>query len=318
MANSNLLSVQGVNEHISRLISSVAMDQEYIADKVLPVVPTRSANVTYRKFGNDHLLATTGQDDLRSPGALPNMVDTKYATDEAVLDEHMLGASVDIQELAAADAAGPGGGDAYTQAKLKTAKNRVLIAKEAAAASLLFTAGNYGSLTASNIDFAATGIRKTIHEAQRSVLLATGFLPEDMVLGYTSFVELMNNTDLLGIYQYLGRDREVELADVERFLGVRIKVGKATTQTAAAAGASGTGSFIWTADSAALIYAPSTATQYDASFGWLFQGEYGFGGREFASVIDENKLFTTYGYGQHYKFKQSGLSAGYLWTNTDQ
>jgi len=316
MANTNLLSIQGVNEHISQLVTSVAMGQNFIADKVLPVVPTRSANITYRKLGNDHILDYGKIDDLRSPGAMPNMVDTRWSTGDAVLDEHMLGASVDIQELAAGEAAGPGGADDVRIAKLSTAREGVLIAKEKAAAALVFDADNYSGRTVSNIDWGATGLRKVVMDGMNTVMKLAGFRPNRLILGPDVAVEVMNNADLLSAFQNGGLSGAAGLNDVARFLGVdEILVGTAVTQADAAAGAAGSASYIWTGDSAALIYAPPGVSKFTPAFGFQFQGEYAFGGREFAKIIEKNELIEKWGYGQHYKFVGTFIQAGYLWTD---
>ena len=106
MSNSNFAALAGVNQHISELVASVGLDQPYIADLVLPTVPCTAPDVTYRKMGNDHLAALTGLDTLRSPGTMPNSVDLRFSTASVTLDAHMLGANLDVDELAAAAANG--------------------------------------------------------------------------------------------------------------------------------------------------------------------------------------------------------------------
>lgn len=316
MANTDLLGMQGVNEHVSNLVASVAPDQNYIADLVLPIITTRSANVTYRKFGNDHLAAVTAEDDLRAPGAMPNMIDTNWSTADVVLDEHMLGAAVDIQELAAGEASGPGGADDVRMAKLITAKSGVLLAKEAAAAALIFDAGNYSGRTVSNIDWGATGLRQIVMNAANTVMKLGGLKPNTLIMGADVAVEVMNNADLLSAFQNGGLGEAADLNAVARFLGVeRVLVGNAVTQTKAAAGDAGTASYVWTSDSVAYIYAPNGASKFTPSFGFQFRGQYGFGGTEFAKVIEKNELIEKWGYGQHYKYVGTFVKSGYLWTD---
>lgn len=315
MSNSYFASLQGVNQHVSQLVSSVGIDQAYIADMVLPVVPVNAPEFTYRTMANDALASVSGVDTLRASGAMPNRVDVRFSTASGILGEHMLSADVDIQELAAAGANG-NDPNMIVRAKLSAAKSGVLIGKEAAVAAVVFGSGNYGSNTSSDVDFGATGLRKILHAKMSAVVKLTGRRPNVLVLGDTSETELINNADFLDVFKYTGGSPSLEA--IAAYMGLeKILVGRACTQAAAAAGAAGTGTYIWTHDSAALIYAPSGVTEFDPSFGWLFQGQYAFG-REFAKTIAKNELIETWGYGQHYLPKASGMTAGWLFTNTDQ
>jgi hypothetical protein len=320
MSDTLLDNLQATNPLLSDLIVGVGGDQNFIADQVLPIVAVPSENVTYRKGGNEHLVAEGAINSLRPVGAMPRTTTVNFSTGTVVLDEYMEAADLDYRETQAAQAH-PGNALNIKMAKLAAAKSKVLLDKEQAVADVVFNASNYTSRTSSAIDFAATGIRRVILEAKDAVRKLAGYAPNTLVLGPTAEIELRSNADLLSAMGNVGDARQPDLSDIARFLGLSaVLVGSAVKQTAASAGDAGTGSYVWTADSAALIYANrGAASPWNPSFGYLFQMLYPqTNSQELVLEWSNNPIITNMAYGQRFKPVATFVKAGYLWTNVDQ
>jgi hypothetical protein len=246
---------------------------------------------------------------------MPNEVDLSFSTGTVTLSEYMLGCNVDYRER---QAAGFGANPIdILRAKIAVAKSKILLGKEQHVADLVFTAGNYGSNTSSSVDFGATGIRETIFDTKETIRKASGYDPNTFVLGVTALKELLSNADVKDMIKY-SQGGVTKLQLLAEMFGVeRILVGSAIKQTSAAAGAAGTGSYVWTADSAALLYVQgasngSAPSQFNPSFGFLFQMG------EMVVDLEKNALIEKHAYGQRYAAAVAFASAGYLFTNVDQ
>lgn len=307
------------SEQLMDLIVGVGGTQNYIADVVLPAITTTAETVKYRKGGNEHLVKEGSINALRPVGALPRETDVSFDTGTATLYEYAMRVGLDYREEDAARA-NPQSLLDIKMAKLAAAKNKVLIDKEQAAADLVFGSGNYTSRTSSAVDFGATGIRKTVLEAKDTVRKLAGFAPNTLVLGATAEIELRSNPDLQKIFDNAGNVSLPDVSDLARYFGVeRVLVATATTQTAASAGDAGTGSYIWTADSAALIYSNNNApSPWSPSFGYRFQMNYDGAGTELVAEWKNDPFITHLAYAQRFAYVGTFVKAGYLWTNVDQ
>jgi hypothetical protein len=313
MSDTVLDKLAGVDPLLSNLIVGVGGDQNYIGEQALPVITTRAETVTYRKGSNAGLVQEGDTNTLRAPGHLPKEVDLSFDTAEVTLAEYMLMANLDYRDTQASQA-NPESVIDIKMAKLAAAKSKILLGKEQHIADLLFTSGNYTN-SASNVDFggAAGTLRPIIFAAKETVRKTSGYDPNTLILGTTSLIELLENADIKDMIKYSsGGVTYLEL--LAQFFGIeRVLVGSAVKQTAAAAGAAGTGSYVWTADAAAMIYANrNAASPWNPSFGYLFQMP------EFVAEWSNNPLITNMAYGQRYKGAVTFAGAGYFWSNTDQ
>lgn len=315
MSNTTLDNLIGVNPLLSNVMVGVCSDQNLIAEQALTVIPATAETMTYRKASNAASVIEGDTETLRGLGAMPNEVDLSLSTGTVTLSEYMLGANVDYREEEAARVSGANPLD-IAVAKLAVAKSKILLGKEQHVADIVFGSSNY-THTANDVDFGATGIRETMYDAAETVRKSCGLNPNTLVLGVTSLRELLNNADVKDMIKYSqGGVTRIQL--LAEFFGVdRILVGSATKQTAAAAGSAGTGSYIWTADSAALICtnhpsAGSIPSQFNPSFGFLFQMP------EKVVDIEKNSLITRRAYGQRYAGVVAFGVAGYYFSNTDQ
>jgi hypothetical protein len=311
MADTGLSNLQGLNPLLSNMIVCVGGDQNFIAEEVLPVIQTEAEVVTYRKGANEHLVSEADTETLRGVGMMPREIDVTFSTGTVTLLERMLGANLDYRETQAANA-NPSAAIDIKLAKLSAVKSKILLSKESHVATALFTAANYTN-TVNTVDFAATGLRATVLAAKETVRKSSGYEPNTLVLGVQSEIELLSNPDILDMIKYsAGGVTTREL--FARFFGVdRVIVGSAVKQTAAAAGAAGTGSYVWTADCAALLYVNRNApSAYNPSFSYLFQQP------EKVFEWNNNPIVTNMAYGQAFVAPVMFSTAGYLWENTDQ
>lgn len=310
MSDTLLDKLAGVNPLLSNLIVGVAPDQNYIAEQALSTITADAETVTYRKASNTGTVAEGATQTLRAPGQLPNTIDVSFDTGTATLAEYMLGANFDYRDEQASRA-NPQSAINLKLAKLSAAKSKILLDKEQHVADIVFGAANYGSNTSAAVDFGTTGLRAKVLEAKEIVRRGAGKDPNTMILGATTLIETLGNAEVQDMIKYSsgGVTSEELLA---RYFGVeRVLVGTAVKQTAAAAGSAGTGSYVWTADAAALLFLDRSTSPYNPSFGYLFQMP------EFVAEWSNNPLITNMAYGQRYAGVLAFARAGYLWTNAD-
>ena len=310
MSDTVIDKLAGINPLLSNMIVGVGGDQNYIHEQALPVIETPALTVTYRKGGNERLVAEGNTITLRAPGTLPRDIDVSFDTATVTLKQYAAGANVDYMDIQAANV---NGGLDLKMAKLSAAKSTVLLDVEAIVCDLLGTAANYGANTSAAVDFAATGLRKTVMIAADAIRKSSGYSPNTLVIGAVTELEVLSNPDVQDMIKYsAGGVTTTEL--LARFFGVeRVLVATALKQTAAAVGASGAGTYLFPTDAAALFYANrNAASPYNPSFAYFFKQP------EAVFEWDNNPLIHNMAYTYTCAAPLCFATAGYLWTNTDQ
>lgn len=322
MANTELSGLAVVNQVLSRLAVGVGGTQNYIADKVIPIIACDQPNVVWPTFTNEQLQAHTGT-TLRGIDAEPNevLLDSVSNTSLA-LDENMLMGKIDYLRVQAAQNQSSEAVKNLRLRYIQKVKNRILIGKEKAAAAVIFASGKYGSNTAGGGDWSATAtkVRDLVFKQMEGIQKSTGFAPNRLLLGRKARRALLQNPDIFAGRQY-SKGGYVSDDDLASFFGLepgQVTVGTAVTQAKAAAGASGTATSIWTEDSAALYFASPAASDLNPSFAYTMQLTYNDTGTAEKVMSWADGLFERFVYGQTYTIKDtfSGTGgAGYLWTS---
>lgn len=323
--NSDLQALQ-VQRVVSKLAFGVAGDQDYIAERALPPVDAGSMNFKYSVWGNEGLRDV---ETRRGVNAEPNKVTIASGTGEGELEEHTLETYYDVNRLRAAEEAG--NGDLFRAVHTSIIKNLIQIQKEKAAATVLFTPGNYGLNTASNVNFSATGIRDVILAAKDARQQATGRRIGKMVAGTITHRFLLKNPDIIDLLKNRNQGNLSRNETIAEYLELdEYMVGSAVSQTSAAAGAAGTATLLWTADVAALYASDgptdpstgfsSTGSVVSQAFAKLFTMNSPLSGSRAAvrTWVPEPGLLERALYSEYFAAKQTFSAAGFLWTNTDQ
>jgi hypothetical protein len=337
MANQELSSLAVVNPVLSRLAVGVASNQDFIAcdefdptsgqlNKVgaIPTIPVDQETVTWPTFTNE-LMQDATESDVRSLDADPNevLLDA-ISKDTETLDEHMLRGKLDYRREQAAMSIG--GLPAVNRLKLRyiqKVKNRILIAREKAAAGIVFGATNYGANTTAGTDFSAAGTRDMLLKTKETIQKATGYAPNRIVMGRKARRALLQNTEVKTMIQY-SRGGITTDALLAEYLEVdNILVGTSATQAKAAAGKSGAATSIWKEDSFAMYYAAPAKTAEDASdlnpsFAYCMAMRYLDIGGVMVRILEwVDGIFRRFVYGMTYGMKLTfgGTNgAGWLWT----
>ena len=315
--NTDLQNLQ-VQRVVSKLAFGVTGEQDYIAERALPPVDAGSMNFSYSKWGNEGLRDV---DTRRGLNAEPAKITIASGTGTGELEEHTIETYYDINRLRAAEEAG--NGDLFRAAHVGAVKSLVQIQKEKAVATVLFTGANYGSNTASNVNFSSTGIRDVILAAKDARQQATGRRIGKMVVGQVTHRFLLKNADIIDLLKNRFQGNLSTHQTIAEYLELdEYLVGSAQTQASAAAGSAGTATAIWTADVAAL-YASDPAeggSTVSQAFAKLFTMNSPLSGSRAVvkTWVPDPGLLEHALYSEHFAALQTFSAAGYLWTNTDQ
>lgn len=259
---------------IASHVAGIPWGNQFIGEEILPPVNTYGEQFMYETYDNSGLV-DQGSTARGLNAESKVLTRAQSSTVTKTLTEYSAKIPCDYRLIEAArvqDSIRPRPADGLSSVdRLRLGNARIIqfnnaIQKEKAAASVVFTTSGYDSglrVTNNSVDFAATGIINTIQLAKRAVAKAYGFEPDTLVLGFTKYLNLLANADILA--RVTGGATNANPADVNldliaQILGVRrIKVGKAVTQTlsvptADAAPTPGTQTDLWTATTAALIY----------------------------------------------------------------
>lgn len=276
-------------------VAGTGWGQQFIAEEAFALVNTYGEKFGYETWGNEGL-EDVG-DAIRAINADTQTVDPpKNSYVEDSLDEYALQTKIDkrlinnarvndrLRAASGASIEGMSGEDRLRVGRARRLHYNNQIQKEKAAAAIAFVPASFlaalhygagGGQAA--IDFAAAGLIKKIAEAKRAVTRLFGFEPDTFILGYTKFLDLWNNSDVLARITggasnanpaIVNHQLLAQLFGVKRFL-----VGSAVTQALAEPGEAPTAATdLWTPTTASLIYTgeAETADTSSPAFGKMF------------------------------------------------
>lgn len=322
--NTELQGLQ-VQRVVSNLLVGTNWEQDFIAERVLPPINTGSMNFAYATFGNEGMRDV---ETRRAPNAEPNKISISTGSQTGELEEHTIETQYDYVRLQASAEGMKDNGDAFRMLHGTSIRQLVQIQKEKQVAGIVFAAGNYGSNTAANVDFGATGLRAAVLAAKDARQQATGRRIGKGIAGQTTHRELLSNPDIIDAIKYskggvTSSQLIAEYLELDEYL-----VGSAASQTPASNGGVGTPTALWTADNFALIASDgptdpntgfsSNGTTHTQSFAKLFTMNSPLSGARVAvrTWVPDPGLFEKMLYSEFFKAAVVFSAAGYLWTST--
>ena len=240
------------NVHVDAILTNVSVAymqqaQNFIADKVFPVVPVDKKSNKYFTYAKNDWFRDEAQ--RRAPGTESAGGGYTLSTDSYSADVWAFHKDVDDQTLANADSPlNP------LREAAEFVTSRLLLRREVQFVTDFMAAGVWGT-TASGIssaspstneftywsDYANSDPIETIEGAKATILSTTGYEANTLVLGYEVFRKLKNHPDVIDRYKYTTANVITEDM-LARLFGVdRILVAKSVKATNAegAAGAYG-------------------------------------------------------------------------------
>ncbi|MEA2056899.1 MAG: major capsid protein [Patescibacteria group bacterium] len=285
-------------------ISVMYSNDEYIADRVMPVVPVQKESDTYYKFTRNWRLPEA----KRAPGGEANEVEWNLSTDNYSCVEYALKDFL-------ADRV-KNNADKPVNAEIQTTENLtdlVHLIREKRIADIVFAGGNYGStsaLTGSNQwdDYAGSDPIGDVRTAKDTVHAASGKMPNTMIVGYQVHSKLLDHPDILERIKYTQKgkitaDLLASLFEVDNYI-----VGKAIYDSSDSGGSESLG-YIW-GKYASLIYAEPSPGLRKVSYGYQFQSR-GFRTKRWRKEAREGEYFEA---GEIRDEKVVASDVGYLYS----
>ena len=255
--------------HVDAVLSGVSIqyqNDEFIADKVLPVVPVKKESDKYYRYTRNWRLPQS----KRAAGAEANEVEWNADTDTYTCEEYALKDFIPdrVRENA----------DQPLDMDVDTAENvtmLVQLGREKRVADVVFSAANYGTqtyaLTGANRwdDYAGSDPIGDVRTAKAAVHLGSGKTPNVLVIGYLAYLKLLDHPDILERIKYT--QKGIVTADLLAavFEVDSILVGKALYDSSQEGDTESLG-YIW-GKSVALLYVESSPGIKKVSFGYQFQ-----------------------------------------------
>lgn len=315
-------------------VVGASWDQTFIAEDIIPSVDTGSQRFIYERWDNAGLIdqgKTKRGLHAHSKVLRPAANDTveaqlEEASAKIPLDVNLIAAAQTQDNIRSVPAKGMSAVDRLRASRARIIKYNNLIQKEKDVAEVVFTATNYDTnLKTTALSFKTCKV-SDIKDAMNDVRRTYGFMPDTFVLGWDARISFDQNSNFLD--RITGGSTNANPATVSdellaQLLGVkRIKVGLAMSQTKAAAGAAGTPTDLWTADSAALIYTgefeqADLATPAFAKQFFMNVPETGLRYAVWSWMDAEPNTVEWQKAAEFYLVKQT-MPAGYHFTNADQ
>ncbi|TXH10909.1 MAG: hypothetical protein E6R03_14930 [Hyphomicrobiaceae bacterium] len=263
-----------INTALSNFGVAFFQSQEFVFDKVFPSLDVDHKSDTYWTFPKDAWLRDEAQ--KRAPSTESAGSGFTTGTDTYNCDVYAFHKDLDKQTLANAD-------DALSleEATINFVASRLGLRQERQWAADYFTTGVWGTDVAGNAatnyatpqvmywNNAASDPVADIDWAKERMLLATGFEPNTLVIGYQTYRILRRHPDFIDRVKYTSQE-SVSFEMLKAFLEVEnLHVARSVVNTAQE-GAAASQSFIH-GKSAWLGYVPSTPSRITPSAGYTFR-----------------------------------------------
>jgi hypothetical protein len=256
--------------HVDSVLSGVSVmyeNDEMIADRVMPVVPVANESDIYYKYTRNWRLPEA----KRAPGAEAAKVEWNVETDSYTCVEYALKDFVSDRDRKNADK--PLDLDVDTAENLT---NLIMLLREKRVADIVFDSSNHGSSSALSgtdkwSDYDDSDPIGDVRDAKSTVHVASGKMPNTMIVGYQVHLKLLDHPDLLDRIKYTQRgvitaDLIAQVFEVDNYI-----VGKAAYDSSDEGGTESLG-YVW-GKKVALIYAEPSPGLKRVSYGYQFQSE---------------------------------------------
>lgn len=232
MAQPHLNSV-----HVDAILTNISVAymqraENYIADKVFPVVPVDKKSNKFFKYTKNDWFRDEAQrraDATESAGGGYGLSTDSYQCDVYAFHK-------DIGDQTRANA------DAPIQVDREAAEfvtSRLMLKMETQFVSTFFTSGVWANdVTPSNLwsDYTSSDPLNDVETGKRAILATTGYEPNTLVLGYDVFKTLKNHPDLVDRIKYTSSQTLTEGLMASLFDIPRVMVAKSVKATNAEGG----------------------------------------------------------------------------------
>ncbi len=254
--------------HIDVALSTYAQrytNTGFLADQIFPRVNAGMQSGKYFIFGRENLQGAS-EDDVRAPGAAAKRITRSISSDTFFCPDHAVEDVIPDEERGTSDAYDP------EQESVRIMSDQLFLKHDKRTADLIAATGNYpaghtvtlsGTSQWGSGDAAATPV-DDVFSGRQKVLLATGLLPNTLVLGADVFSDLKTNDQLIERIKYtkLGG---VSLQDLASLFEIERVLVWNTIQRSDA----GVNSFVFAKDVWIGYVNPAVGTR-DVSFGKTF------------------------------------------------
>lgn len=255
--------------HVDKVLTNISkkyVQENFIADAVLPVVPVKKESDKYFTYTRDWRLPEAG----RAPGAEANEIDYDVDTETYSCEEYALKKKIPDRVRNNMDKPLNADIDATN-----AVTEFVQMLREKRVADIAFAAGSYGTQTSALAgvnrwdDYANSDPIQDVQDAKDTIHAASGKFPNVMVMGYQVYSKLINHPDFLERIKYtqkglMSADLMASLFEIDKLL-----VGKAIYDTSQEGGTESL-SYIW-GKNVSLVYAQPSPGLQQVSFGYQFE-----------------------------------------------
>lgn len=254
--------------HVNKPLTDISVawiqsQENYISTKVFPVVPVENASDVYYEFDKGDFLRDEAKDrgeSSESAGSGFRLSTTSYNCKVKAFHK-----DIDDKTRANADSV-----LSLDSASTSFVTQKLAIRRERQFAAAYFTTGIWAtdSTPSTKWDNASGTPRANVDTGKATVLTATGFEPNTLVLGYDVFLALRNNPDVRDQFKYTSAD-SIDEAMLARYFGVKnLYVGRAMYNSANE-GATHVGAAIYGKNSL-LCYVPDAPGLLTPAAGYTF------------------------------------------------
>ena len=294
--------------HVDAVLSGISIryiNDELIADRVLPVVPVKMESDKYYKYTRNWKLPQS----KRAAGAEANEVEWNVSTDTYSTEEYALKDLIPDRVRNNAD--NPLDMDVDTTENLTEV---IQLGREKRVADIVFASGNYGSQTSALAganrwdDYAGSDPIGDVRTAKATVHAASGKLPNVMVVGYQVHLKLLDHPDILERIKYSQKGVVTEQLLAQLFEVDKYIIGKALYDSSLEGATEDLG-YVW-GKKVALLYSQPSPGLKKVSFGYQFQSR-GFRTKKWRVEGREGDFIEA---GEIRDEKLVAVSTGYLYT----
>ncbi|MFC1601794.1 hypothetical protein ACFL34_05540 [Candidatus Sumerlaeota bacterium] len=268
--------------HVDSALTNVSVQygaNQYVADRLLPVVPVAKQSDKYFILDADRE-GLRQSDDRRAPGAEAMEADFNASTGSYFCEDHALQAIVSDEERANADPA-----IQADIAKVEFLSNKILLNKEIALAAALAT-GVTQATTVTNKwnDYTDGDPVKNINDSIKTIVDAVQLVPNTLIIDYSVFLALKDHPDIVERVKFGSSPVNPSLVSEQtlaQVFGLRQVLVARSFKNTAKKGQTASVSAVWS-DTAYLAYVPENPGLRQLALGYTFawnNGGLGQGGR---------------------------------------
>lgn len=241
----------------------VQADDNFVADKIFPVVPVQKQSDLYFEFDRGDFLRDEAK--VRAESSESAGSGFKLSTNNYNCRVEALHKDIDDRVRANADSV-----LSLDAAASKFLAQKLMIRRDRRFATSYFTTGVWGTdVTPSNLWNTAAGTpRADVDAGKAAVLSATGFVPNTLVVSYAVHVALRSSSDVRDQFKYVSSD-SIDEAMLAKYFGLDNYYVAKGVYNSAAEGAATVGAVIF-GKHALLCYVPPSPNIMTPSAGYTF------------------------------------------------